>query len=288
MIDKIRALITLTKPTITLLVVVSGAAAVVMQGGFASNPILFLTVLFLLALAAGSANGLNQYFERERDGRMARTSKRRPLPTGKLTPNEALVFSIVIGLSSVVGFILVFNWLSAALTLATILFYSTYYTLYLKPRTPYNIVIGGAAGAMGPLIGWAAVTGSLSWTPWILFAIIFFWTPPHFWSLAICLQEDYRKAKLPMMPNVVGEVRTWRKMTLYLYITYTFSLVLFAHDSGWIYLAGAIGAGAMFLYQFNRGKRMMKTPETWKVFGYSIMYLLILFTFIIIDKSIIG
>lgn len=288
MINKIKAYITLTKPTISLLVVVSGAAAVVMEGSFSSSPILFLTILILLALSAGSANGLNQYLERERDGKMARTRKRRPLPTGKLTPNEALVFSIAIGLSAVTAFAVVFNWLSAALTLGTILYYSTFYTLYLKPRTPYNIVIGGAAGAMGPLIGWAAVTGSLTWTPWILFAIIFFWTPPHFWALAICLQEDYREAKLPMMPNVIGEAKTWRKMTLYLYITYTFSLLLFAHASGWVYLVGAIGAGVMFLYRFNRGKRIMKVSETWKVFGYSIMYLLILFTFIIIDKGVIG
>ncbi len=285
---KIKAFITLTKPTITLLVVVSGAAGVILEGSYTSNPILFLTILFMLALAAGSANGLNQYFERERDTNMSRTRNRRPLPKGELTPNEALIFSVAIGFVSVVTFAVAFNWLSAVLTFVTILFYSTFYTLYLKPRTPYNIVIGGAAGAMGPLIGWAAVTGSLTWTPWILFAIIFFWTPPHFWALAICLQEDYRIAKLPMMPNVVGEAKTWRKMTFYLYITYLFSLLLFAYDSGWIYLIGAIGMGGLFLYRFNRGKRLMQVSETWKVFGYSIMYLMILFTFIIIDKGIIG
>jgi len=288
MIKKLKAYLSLIKPTIILLVVFTGATALVLEGSLSSKPALFLTILVLLFLSAGSANGLNQYLERERDAKMARTRSRRPLPLGQLTPKEALAFSLVIGLISVVTFAVVFNWLSAALTLATIVFYSTFYTLYLKPRTPYNIVIGGAAGAMGPLIGWAAVTGTLSWTPWILFAIIFFWTPPHFWALAICLEDDYRKAKLPMMPNVIGEARTWQKMSVYLYVTFILSLVLFLNNAGWIYLSGAVISGGFFLYQFNRGRRIMKKPETWKVFGYSIAYLLMLFTFMIIDKGFGG
>ena len=172
-VRKLPELLQLTKPTIMLLVVLTGAAALVLEGGLNRRPLLFAAVLLGLTLAGGSANALNQYFERDIDARMSRTRRKRPLPKGTVTPREALVFAVTIGILSIVLFAAVFNPLSAALAAATILFYGLFYTLYLKPRTHFNIVIGGAAGAMAPVIAWAAATGTLAWTPWILFAIVF-------------------------------------------------------------------------------------------------------------------
>src|SRR3990167_3130649 len=206
-----RAYLELTKPRISLLFATTGLAALVLEGSLSTSWILVLAIF----LVGGSANSFNQYFERHIDSQMERTAQKRPLPLKKMSPLSALSFSIGIG---VIGLGMLFQWgslLASLLGLFTILFYSFFYTLWLKPRTPYNIVIGGAAGAMGPLIAWAAVTGTLSWIPLAMFAIVFFWTPPHFWALALCCKEDYAKVALPMLPIVAGEEATRKQIFYY-------------------------------------------------------------------------
>lgn len=283
----IRDYLNLTKPTICLLVLVTGAAGLVWEGSLASQPLLFFAVMLGLFLTAGSANALNQYLERERDAVMKRTAKRRPLPTGKIKPLHALIFAIAIGVIGVALFAALFNWFSALLSLATILFYAFFYTLYLKPRTAQNIVIGGAAGAMGPVIAWAAATDleGMTWAPWIMFAIIFFWTPPHFWSLALCLQDDYKANPLPMMPNVAGEESTLRQMLIYSILLIGISLSLVWQEAGAIYLISAVLFGGLFVWKNIVSMRLKTTKEYWGLFGYSILYLFALFVAMMVDAA---
>jgi protoheme IX farnesyltransferase len=242
----LRSLVQLTKPSIMLLVLLTGATALFMEGRFKHHPGKFLLVLLGLYLTGGAANALNQFFERDIDARMQRTRLRRPLPQKQLSKNLALGFAISIGVLGCLLFGFYFNWLSAGLALGTILFYSFFYTLWLKPNTHQNIVIGGAAGAMGPLIAWAAATGSLAMTPWILFLIIFFWTPPHFWALALCLKEDYRAANLPMLPVVKGDAATLRQIFYYTMVLVAISLSLLLIQFSWLYLLAATLLGGVF------------------------------------------
>ena len=241
-INTIRAYIALTKPSILLLVVLTGAAGLVVEGSLNNDPLRFMAVLVFLGMAGGSANAFNQYFERDIDAVMKRTRRRRPLPQGLISPNGALIYAITIGVISTAVFTLAFNLLAGALTLATILFYSLFYTLYLKPRTPQNIVIGGLAGSMGPVIAWAAGANSLTWTPLLMAAVIFFWTPPHFWALAIYLKDDYTQVGYPMMPGIVGDKATWAQIFIYTLVTLAISGALVIFEPGWLYLlAGARG-----------------------------------------------
>src|SRR5689334_5205604 len=195
MSSRVSSYIQLTKPRIVLLVLVTALAAVVMEGSLLRDPVRLLLVLLGITLVAGSANAFNQYFERDLDAQMARTRTRRPLPLRHVTPRGALGFALSLGAVSVATLFWEGSALSAWLALGTILFYGFGYTLWLKPRTVHNIVIGGAAGAMGPVIAWAAASGRLTLTPVLLFLIIFLWTPPHFWALALCVKEDYRKVR---------------------------------------------------------------------------------------------
>ena len=284
--ERLAAYFALTKPTINLLVVVTGAAGLVLEGGYNADPLRFGAVLLLLSLASGSASALNQYIERERDARMARNRFRRPLPSARIGEREALVFALALGIAAVTGFLMLFTWLAAALSAATILFYALFYTIYLKPRTHWNIVIGGAAGAMGPGISWAASAGSLAWTPFILFAIIFFWMPPHFWALALCLRDDYIATGLPMLPLVVGESETWKRIMRYTRITLAFTAALAFTGPGPIYAVAAVVLGVLFILRAATARRTRSISDTWKVFGYSIVYLLALFTFLIVDHGI--
>ena len=274
----------LTKPPIMLLVVFSGATALFMEGSLVGEPYHFLLILIALFLTGGSANALNQYFERDIDKKMTRTQKRRPLPQGKINATGAFIFSAAIGLVGVVIFALFFNILSALLALGTILFYSLFYTLLLKPNTPQNIVIGGVAGAMPPLIAWAAAGGSLlQSSPWILFLIIFFWTPPHFWALALFYKEDYKEANLPMMPVIKGEEETLKQVFYYTLILVGVTLTLLAADARWLYLVVSVALGALFIKKsYDTRKYKTKQLEK-KLFFYSIIYLFSLFFAIIID-----
>ena len=283
---RLTAYISLTKPTIMLLVVLTGATGLVLEGGFANQPLNFALALALLALAGGSANAFNQYFERDRDAIMKRTRRRRALPMGRIHPTEALVFSLLLAVVSTVGFWLLFNPLAALLSLATIVYYALFYTLYLKPRTPENIVIGGVAGSMGPVITWAAAAGQMAIEPWLLFAIIFFWTPPHFWSLAVYMRDDYVDVGYPMLPVVAGERATWNRSLVYAGITLALSFSLIAFGTGWLYAAAAVGLGVWFVQKLLKARREETALAARSVFGTSIVYLLALFTAMILDKSV--
>jgi protoheme IX farnesyltransferase len=283
MLTAVNHYIQLTKPSIMLLVLFTGTAALVIEGSLLSHPIKFILVLVGLYLTGGCANALNQYFERDLDAKMSRTRDRRPLPTGKVSANQALVFSTTIGLLGVILFAYYFNWLTAALALGTILFYSLYYTLWLKPNTSQNIVIGGIAGAMAPVGAWAAATNSMAVTPWIMFLIIFLWTPPHFWALALFCKDDYRLSGLPMMPVVKGDDSTRLQILVYTFILVAVSITLVFYGSGWIYLASALILGAYFIKKSYQLYFKKTDKQARSLFGYSLIYLFGLFMAIMVD-----
>ncbi len=276
----------LTKPTIMLLVLFTGATALVIEGSLLADPFKFIMVLVALYLTGGCANALNQYFERDIDATMARTSQRRPLPLKKIAPWHALVFSISIGVVGVAIFAYLFNWAAALMSLGTILFYSLFYTLYLKPNTSQNIVIGGAAGAMAPVGAWVAASGSMAVTPWLMFAIVFLWTPPHFWALAMFCKEDYVKAGLPMMPVAKGDESTLRQILIYTVAVSVVSLLLFFYGVGWIYLIAAIGLSGYFVVKSVQARQRGTEKAMRGLFGYSIVYLFALFAAMIVDKIV--
>ena len=283
MLASINNYIQLTKPTIMLLVVFTGSAALVVEGSFLSEPLKFLLVLIGLYLTGGCANALNQYLERDLDAKMERTKNRRPLPSGRLSPTSALIFSVSIGIGGVILFAYFFNWLTALLSLGTILFYSLYYTLWLKPNTTQNIVIGGIAGAMAPIGAWTAAANSMSVIPWLLFLIIFLWTPPHFWALALFSKRDYKIAGLPMMPVVKGDDSTRLQILVYTIILVISSLGLLFFGAGWIYGATALVLGVLFArraFQLYIGKTDKLARQ---LFGQSLLYLFGMFSAVIVD-----
>lgn len=270
-----------------LLVLFTGATALFVEGSMIHQPGKFLLVMLGLYLTGGCANALNQYFERHIDAKMERTKKRRPLPMGEISAVHALIFSITIGVTGVLVFALIFNLLTAVLSLATILFYSLFYTLYLKPNTPQNIVIGGAAGAMAPVGAWAAATGHMAVAPWIMFAIVFLWTPPHFWSLALFCKDDYIKAKLPMMPVVKGDDNTLRQMFVYTLALVAMSLTLIYFQSGLFYGVAAAILGFFFIKKAHHVMKNKSEKLIRGLFGYSIIYLFALFFAMIIDSFLV-
>lgn len=284
--QRLRSYLNLTKPSILLLVGLTGATGLVLQKSLLDQPVKFILVLAGLLLAGGSANSFNQYFERERDALMERTRLRRPLPLQQIEPSQALIFSLLLGILSVALFAYFFNWLSAFMALGTILFYGLFYTLWLKPRTHLNIVIGGAAGAMAPVIAWAAASGGLHWIPLVLFLIIFLWTPPHFWALALCLKEDYRKVGLPMLPVVKGDEITTRQILLYSWWTVLTSLALGPAGVGVIYVISAVLLGTLFLIKAMKLRKRMVVNDAGKLFGFSIAYLLALFAALMLDSLV--
>jgi protoheme IX farnesyltransferase len=278
----IGAYVALTKPRIIeLLLVTTLPTMVVAQRGL---PPVWLMVATLAggALAAGGANAINMYVDRDIDRLMKRT-KNRPLVTGAVTPTAALVFALVLEVAAFVELWLAVNLLSAVLAISATLFYVFVYTLWLKRRSTQNIVIGGAAGAVPVLVGWAAVTNSLAWAPVVMFAIIFIWTPPHFWSLAVRYREDYSAASVPMLPVVASMKRTTTEIVYYTVALVAVSFLLgpVAH-MGWIYMITAAVAGAGFLYLVTRLWGLAQADavtgkDAMKVFGYSITYLTVLF-----------
>lgn len=279
------------KPEIMLLVLVTGATALVLEGTLVSELephgiLRFGLVLVGLLLTGGSANAFNMYLEREADALMARTRNRRPLPLGTIRASQALVFAIAIGLGGVTIFAVFFNFLSAALSLATILFYSFFYTLYLKPRTPYNIVIGGAAGSMAPVIAWAAISGRLSIMPLLLFMIIFLWTPPHFWALALYTRRDYELVKYPMMPLARGDESTKRQMLFYVLALVLFTSACAIVGAGMIYALIAVLTGGIFLRKSIYILRAPNSETARGLFGYSIIYLFAIFAGLMLDAVI--
>ena len=280
----VSSYIQLTKPRIVLLVLVTAVAALVMEGSLLHRPGRFLLVLLAITMVAGSANAFNQYFERDLDALMARTRARRPLPLRHVTARNALSFAIAVGVLSVAMLYVIGNALSAALALGTILFYGFGYTLWLKPRTVHNIVIGGAAGAMGPVIAWAAASGSITLPPILMFLVIFLWTPPHFWALALCVKEDYRAVRIPMLPLVRGDAETYRQIEIYSVALVALTLAMpFMRTGGLIYALLALGLGCVFVWKAVRARRLATVRSAWEVFGFSILYLFVLFLGLIAD-----
>lgn len=270
----------LLKPRIMYLVVFTGAAGMVAAPGD-MHPFLALISLLCIALGSGAAGVINMWYDRDIDLLMDRT-KNRPIPSGRVTANSALEFGVTLGILSVFVMAITINYFSAILLAISILFYVFVYTTWLKRRTPQNIVIGGAAGAFPPMIGWAAVTNSVSWEGFVLFLIIFMWTPPHFWALSLSRFEDYAKASIPMFNVVYGPERTRSYILVYSILLILVSLfpALFLHKP-LLYLILAVCEGSIFIWYAISILRFKNHNSQKKMFSYSISYLFSLFASII-------
>ena len=241
-----RDYLALLKPRVMSLVVFSAACALLTAPGHI-HPFTGFVAILCVAVGAGAAGALNQWYEADIDALMKRTAAR-PLPTGRVAPGEALAFGVALSVGSVAVMGLGVNWLAAAILAGSILFYAVVYTVWLKRRTPQNIVIGGAAGAFPPLIGWAAVTGDVTTLPWLMFAIVFLWTPPHFWSLALFMEADYAAAGVPMLPVVAGDAATRRQILIYSLVLVPVTVLPWVLGlAGMIYGAVALVTGAAFI-----------------------------------------
>ena len=283
----LRDYIALTKPRIILLLEITALAGmVVARSGWPSTE-LVLAVLVGGALAAGGANAINMWFDRDIDAEMYRT-RLRPIPAGRVQPRSALMFGI--GLN-VVAFMLITaraNLLAATLTLAATLFYVLVYTVVLKRSTPQNIVIGGAAGALPPVIGYAAVTGVIDLTAIVMFLVVFFWTPPHFWALALRLNGDYGRAHVPMLPQVKGVKATGRQIVGYSVVLTVISLLLVLRGFGSFYLLSALVLGGAFITLSVLTLRDPGTRWARRTFEYSLLYLALLFAAMVVDAVMRG
>ena len=282
----ISSYVNLMKPHVTVLLLgVTVAAMAIAQRGFPSLGLVLATLLGG-AMAAGSANCINCYIDRDIDQIMGRT-QRRSLPSGKVQPRQALIFGLILGVLSFIVLTVFVNLLSAILAVSAIFFYIFVYTIGLKRTSAQNIVIGGAAGAVPVLVGWAAVTNSLSLAAIWLFAIIFYWTPPHFWALSLLIQKDYEKAGVPMLPVVMGEKETRKQIFLYSLLLLAVTLILYVmHAMGIIYLVGALILGGILLYMSIRLLRDQTKYWARTLFWYSNCYLAAIFAIMVIDRVI--
>ncbi len=282
----LSAYVRLTKPRIIELLLVTTVPAMVLADRGIPSLWLMLATLAGGTLAAGGANAINQYLDRDIDQIMSRT-RGRPLPAHAIEPRRALAFGIALGLVSFGFLTLTVNLLSAVLSLAALAFYVFVYTMWLKRRSTQNIVIGGAAGAVPALVGWAAVTGRVGWPAVVLFAIVFVWTPPHFWALALRYQGDYAAAGIPMLPVVAGREATVRQILWYSIALVATSLVLIpVGHVGWFYAVAAIGLGAEFVRRAVRLRSNATTALAMSLFGYSIVYLAALFLAVAVDTVV--
>jgi len=273
----------LMKPRIIVLLLITTVPAMVLAEARLPSLWLVLATLFGGTLAAGSANSINCYIDRDVDLLMRRTRKR-PVPSHKVTPDQALVFGFVLGTISFYFLAITVNVMAAELAVSAIVFYVFVYTLWLKRSTDQNIVIGGAAGAMPALIGWAAVTGHIAMPAVMLFAIIFVWTPPHFWALAMKYENDYAAAGIPMMPVVRGREETTTQILIYSLGLFLVTMLMYpVGHMGQIYLASAVTLGGIFVFKALRLKRSQGQADAWKLFKYSILYLALLFTAVAVD-----
>jgi protoheme IX farnesyltransferase len=281
----VRAYLALTKPRIIELLLVTTLPAMVLAAGGLPRWTVVLVTMVGGTLAAGSANALNCFIDRDIDAMMRRTGHR-PLATHQVSPTGALVFGGLLGVLAVSLMALATNLLAAGLTAAAIGFYVVVYTMLLKRRTSQNIVWGGAAGCMPVLIGWSAVTGSLAWAPLVLFAVVFFWTPPHFWALAIRYRDDYARAGVPMLPVVASPVTVGRQIVLYAWLTVAASLLLWPVATGWVYGVLAAGAGAALLVEAHRlyaAARRGEPGRPMRLFHLSNSYLAFVFVAVAVD-----
>ncbi|HEU5144250.1 MAG TPA: heme o synthase [Dermatophilaceae bacterium] len=281
--------VSLMKPRIIELLLITTIPVMFLADGGVPNLLLIVNTLIGGTLSAGSANTLNCYIDRDIDAVMHRTSNR-PLVTGTISPRGAINFGLALAVVSTLWLGLLVNWLSAGLALLALLFYVVGYTLMLKRRTAQNIVWGGAAGCMPVLIGWSAVTNTVSWSAVILFMVIFFWTPPHYWPLSMRFKDDYASADVPMLPVVEGSTVVAKQIVLYTWAMVLTSLALIpVQPMGWVYTAAAVVAGALFLTEAHRLHARAKAGASeavlkpMRLFHYSITYLTILFVGVAID-----
>jgi protoheme IX farnesyltransferase len=266
------------------LVVFTGFVGMALAPGHL-HPVLAAVAVMCIAVGAGAAGALNMWYERDIDVLMRRTAAR-PLPAGRMTPGEALGFGTVLGVGAVLVMWLAVNWVAAALLALTIAFYVFVYTIWLKRRTPQNIVIGGAAGAFPPVIGWAAVTGDIGWGALALFAIVFLWTPPHFWALALYRADDYAAAGVPMLPVVAGARATKRQMLLYTLVLWPVSVAPWLLGvAGPFYGVGALVLSALFTVSALRVCRDNGDRAPRLMFGFSLLYLLLIFSLLLVDHA---
>jgi protoheme IX farnesyltransferase len=273
----------LLKPRVMSLVVFTGFAGMWAAPGHL-HPVLAAVAILCIAIGAGASGAINMWYDRDIDAVMART-QRRPLPAGRIQPGEALGFGVVLAAGSVILMGLAVNPMAAGLLAGTIGFYVFVYTMWLKRRTPQNIVIGGAAGALPPMIGWAAVTGDIGLPSLLLFGLIFFWTPPHFWALALFRSADYAKAGVPMLPVVAGVRETKRQMLLYTVVLWPFALgPYFFGLAGMIYLGAAVLLSAAFTLCALLVRRDPTDRSPKRMFTFSILYLFLLFALLIVDR----
>jgi heme o synthase len=283
----VGAYIALTKPRIIELLLVTTFPAMVVAADGIPNLWLVFATLLGGSLAAGGANTINCYIDRDIDAIMGRTHGR-PIPAGLISPERALVFGITLGIVSFVFLTLAVNLLTALLAVSAILFYVFVYTLWLKRWTVENIVIGGAAGSIPPLCGWAAVTNGLDAAPILMFAIIFLWTPPHFWALAIRFRDEYEAAHVPMLPVTHGAVEARRRSLLYTVVTVATSLLLFATgDVSYLYLTVAAISGAVFLWLAWRQIQVATVSAAMQMFHFSLAYLAIIFMAMVADRIVL-
>ena len=281
-----RAYVKLTKPRIVVLLLITTVPAMILADR--GVPSLWLIVATLLGgtLSAGGANAVNQYLDRDIDEIMLRT-RRRPLPSRRIEPRDALVFGLVLGVAGFAFLWATVNLLSAALATAAMVFYVLVYTLWLKRRSPQNIVIGGAAGAVPALVGWTAVTGRIGWPAVVLFLIVFVWTPPHFWALSLRYRRDYAAAGVPMLPVVAGEDETRRQILWYSIglVAISLALVPVAH-MGFLYLVAAMVLGARFVSGALKLRRRPTLAAAMALFRYSLVYLAVLFAAVAVDTVV--
>ncbi len=284
-----RDFFALTKPRVMSLVIFTGLCGL-LAAPVGINPVLGFTAILCIALGAGGAAALNMWWEADLDAGMKRTMAR-PIPAGRMDRTAARDFGVALSVASVLLMGIAVGWLAASILALSILYYAVAYTIWLKPRTPQNIVIGGGAGAFPPLIGWVAATGEISAMPVILFAIIFFWTPPHFWALALFVQSDYAKVGIPMMPVVAGEKSTRRQILFYAALLLPLSVLpWWIAGAGAIYGIAALALSALFLalslrvgLRVRTGEADAMKPEK-LLFGYSVIYLFALFAALVADR----
>ncbi|TAM84928.1 MAG: protoheme IX farnesyltransferase [Jatrophihabitans sp.] len=283
--SRLQAYVALTKPRIIELLLVTTLPSMILAAGGLPTWQTALATMLGGTLAAGSANALNCYLDRDIDAVMRRTG-RRPLARHEVSPTGALIFGLALGVASVCGIGLATNWLAAGLTAAAIAFYVIVYTALLKRRTPQNIVWGGTAGCMPVLIGWSAVTGSLAWEPVALFAVVFFWTPPHTWALAMRYRDDYARAGVPMLPVVASPRQVTAQIAAFSWATVAASLALWPLGAGWVYGALAAGAGVVLVVAAHRLHRQTVRDATAKpmaFFHLSNSYLAFVFVAVAVD-----
>jgi len=290
--------VALLKPRVMSLVVFSGLVGLlVAPGATAMHPVLAGTAILCIAVAAGAAGAINMWYDRDIDAVMRRTVKR-PIPAGRIAPGAALAFGIWLSVASVTVMWMATNVAAAFVLALSIAFYVFVYTMWLKRRTPQNIVIGGAAGAFPPVIGWAAVTGDVTLVPILLFAIIFIWTPPHFWSLALWAHDDYARAGVPMLPVTAGAKETRRQIVIYAVLLAPLGLAPWLVGfSGPAYAVVAAVLGAMFLRhavavlrdaQDEAGRSLTRDAPARACFRFSLIYLSVLFAALAIDRLVLG